>query len=59
MKYLIGPIIQISFMATDCSKGIHKFLEVKCYSDIFHLIITIISVINLIFYLVSSVSLSC
>ena len=58
MKYLIGPIIQISFMATDCSKGIHKFLEVKCYSDIFHLIITIISVINLIFYLVSSVSLS-
>ncbi len=58
MKYLIGPIIQISFMATDCSKGIHKFLEVKCYSDIFHLIITVISVINLIFYLVSSVALS-
>ena len=58
MKYLIGPIVQISLMATDCDKGIHKYLNVKCYSDIFHFIVAVISIINLIFYLISSIFLS-
>ena len=39
MKYLIGPIVQISLMATDCDKGVHKYLQIKCYSDIFHMIL--------------------
>ena len=58
MKYLIGPIVQISLMATDCDKGVHKYLQIKCYSDIFHFIVAIISIINLIFYLISSIFLS-
>ena len=58
MKYLIGPIVQISLMATDCKNGKHKYLDIKCYSDLTHLVITIVSVINLVFYLVSSVALS-
>ena len=58
LNYLIGPIMQISFMSTNCKKGVHKFLDVKCFKNIEHLLMFGASVINLIFYLVLSITLS-
>ena len=58
MNYLIGPIVQISIMATQCDGGTHKYLGVSCYSDWTHLAILIVSIVNLLFFLCVSIALS-
>ena len=58
MQYLIGPIVQISLMSITCKNKKHIFLEYECFKDFKHLFAVIASVINLIFFLVFSVSLS-
>ena len=58
MNYLIGPIVQIAIMATQCPGGQHKFLGTSCYSDWTHLVILVVSLINLLFFLTISIALS-
>ena len=57
-NYLIGPIVQISLLSTNCREGIHVYLNTVCYSDIGHIFVLIISMINLVFFLLLSVLLS-
>ena len=57
-NYLIGPIVQISILSTNCKNNKHIYLDVDCYSDISHLLIFIASMINLVFFLIFSVLLS-
>ena len=56
--YIIGPITQICLMFTNCEHGIHKYLHVKCYSNISHNLITFVSVFNFIFYFLFSLAMS-
>ena len=58
MQYLIGPIVQISLFSTNCKNNKHIFLNVECFKNFDHLLITVASVINLIFFLVLSIGLS-
>ncbi len=58
MQYLIGPIVQISLFSTNCKHNKHIFLNVECFKNFDHLLITVASVINLIFFLVLSIGLS-
>ena len=58
MQYLIGPIVQISLMSTNCKENKHVFLDVECYKNLDHLFITVASMVNLIFFLVLSIGLS-
>jgi len=58
MQYLIGPIVQISLFSTNCKNNKHIFLNVECFKNLEHLIITIASVINILFFLVLSIGLS-
>ena len=58
LNYFIGPIVQISILSTNCTNGIHVYLNVTCYSDYLHLVFLFISVINLIYFVILSVILS-
>ena len=58
LNYFIGPIVQISILSTKCENGIHKYLNVQCYSDSTHLTYLFISIINLVYFLVWSIILS-
>ena len=50
--YIIGPITQICIMFTNCEKGKHKFLQVTCFSDISHSLISLASIFNFIFFFI-------
>ena len=56
--YLIGPITKICIIFTNCENGIHKFMKVKCYSDNSHILISVASIFNFIFYLFFSLAMS-
>ena len=56
--YIIGPIVNICLLFAKCSNGIHEYLEVECFKNSTHLILSIVSVINLIFYLLFSLAMS-
>ena len=56
--YIIGPITQICIMFTNCENGIHKFLNVKCFSNTSHILISVASIINFIFFLLFSLAMS-
>ena len=56
--YIIGPITQICIMFTNCEKGKHKFLQVTCFSDISHSLISLASIFNFIFFLLFSLAMS-
>lgn len=58
LNYFIGPIVQISILSTNCQGGLHKYLQTSCYSDTTHIIIFIISFINLIVFVSWSILLS-
>ena len=49
--YLIGPVVEICLHAFSCDKGIHRHTGEKCYTNITHLIILIISIFMLIMYI--------
>ena len=50
--YLIGPVIEICLHGFSCDKGVHRYIGKKCYSNIIHLIVLIISVFMLLMYIV-------
>ena len=56
--YIIGPITQICIMFTNCEKGKHKYLQVTCFSDISHSLISLASIFNFIFFLLFSLAMS-
>jgi len=58
LNYFIGPIVQVSILATNCQNGIHKYLNTSCYSDSTHLIFAFLSLFNLIFFIGWSIILS-
>ena len=58
MQYLIGPIVQISLMSITCKNNKHVFLGYECFKNYKHLLIVIASIINLLFFLFLSISLS-
>ena len=58
LEYLIGPIVEISLISFNCKNKTHIFLGYKCYSDIKHLFTVIISIINLLFFLILTIGLS-
>lgn len=58
LNYFVGPIVQISILATNCSNGVHKYLNVSCYSDSTHLIFLFISFFNFVFFVGWSIVLS-
>ena len=56
--YIIGPITQICIMFTKCDNGIHQILNVQCFSDTSHILISVASIFNFIFYLLFSLAMS-
>ena len=56
--YIIGPIAQICIIFTNCDNGKHKYLQTACFSDISHILITVASIFNFIFYLLFSLAMS-
>ena len=56
--YIIGPIAHICIIFTNCEKGMHKYLNVTCYSDISHVLISFASIFNFIFFLLFSLAMS-
>lgn len=58
LNYFVGPIVQISILSTKCPNGVHYFLGTTCYSGVEHLIFTIISIINLVYWVGMSIILS-
>ncbi len=51
-NYGLCPLINIMMMAIHCDKGIHKYLEIKCYTGkhLIYLIISLFLLICLLFY---------
>ena len=56
--YIIGPITHISIMFTNCNGGVHHYLQVSCFSDISHILISFASIFNFIFFLLFSLAMS-
>ena len=52
------PLINILMLTTKCENSKHIYLNVKCYSNLFHLIIVIVSMIFLFFIVIYSIILS-
>ena len=58
MDYLIGPIVQTSLLSTYCIDGTHKYLHVECYKHWQHIVFMVISMFNLVFFVIISIGLS-
>ena len=56
--YIIGPIVNICLLFSKCKHNVHEFLEIECFSNINHVLISVASVINLIFFLLFSLAMS-
>ena len=56
--YIIGPIVNICLLFSKCSNGVHEFLEIPCFKNATHIMISVVSVINLIFFLLFSLAMS-
>ena len=56
--YIIGPIVNICLLFSKCHNGKNDFLGVECFSNITHILISVASVINLIFFLLFSLAMS-
>ena len=55
--YIIGSITQICVMFTNCNNSVHQYLKTKCFGDTSHIIILVVSVFNLIFFLLFSLAM--
>ena len=53
--YLIGPGIEICLLSFWCNDGIHKFLNLECFSNPIHLKYVIFSIIICLLYILVSV----
>ena len=49
--YLLGPAMEICLLIFSCEKGRHKYLEVECFSNKKHILITIISIFIILIYI--------
>ena len=58
MDYLIGPIVQTSLLSTHCIGGSHKYLQVECYKHWQHIVFVVISMFNILFFVMLSIGLS-
>lgn len=58
LNYFVGPIVQISILATRCTNGNHDYLKVTCYADATHVIFTFVSIFNLLYWIILSIVLS-
>ena len=56
--YIIGPIVNICLLFSNCSHGIHQFLQIECFTNITHILLSAASIINLIFFLLFSLAMS-
>ena len=56
--YIIGPIVNICLLFSKCSNGVHEYLQIECFKDISHVLISVASIINLIFFLLFSLAMS-
>ena len=56
--YIIGPIVNICLLFSKCSNGVHEFLQVECFKNITHILLSAASIINLIFFLLFSLAMS-
>ena len=56
--YIIGPIVNICLLFSNCSNGIHQFLQIECFTNITHILLSAASIINLIFFLLFSLAMS-
>ena len=56
--YIIGPIVNICLLFSKCHNKRHDFLEIECFTNITHVLISVASVINLIFFLLFSLAMS-
>jgi hypothetical protein len=56
--YIIGPIVNICLLFSKCSDGVHEYLQVECFKDISHVLISVASIINLILFLLFSLAMS-
>ena len=56
--YIIGPIVNICLLFIKCHNKMHDFLEIECFTNITHVLISVASVINLIFFLLFSLAMS-
>ena len=55
--YIIGSITQICVMFTNCNNSVYQHLKTKCFGDTSHIIILVVSVFNLIFFLLFSLAM--
>ena len=51
LNYLIGPILCTCLIPFDCKGGTNNILGLTCFSDLKHLILFILSIINFCFFL--------
>ena len=56
--YIIGPIVNICLLFSKCSNGKHEFLQIECFTNITHILLSAASIINLIFFLLFSLAMS-
>ena len=49
--YLIGPIINIGLESILCNNNTHKYLQIACFSNAKHLLITILSLLMILLYI--------
>ena len=56
--YIIGPIVNICLLFSNCHNNNHDLLNIKCFTNITHILISVASVINLIFFLLFSLAMS-
>jgi hypothetical protein len=56
--YIIGPIVNICLLFSKCSNGKHEFLQIECFKNITHILLSVASIINLIFFLLFSLAMS-
>ena len=56
--YIIGPIVNICLLFSKCSNGVHEYLGIECFTNVTHIIISVASIINIIFFLLFSLAMS-
>ena len=49
--YFIGPTIEICLLSIWCENGQHKFLKIKCFSNLSHIKYIIFSILTCLFYI--------
>ena len=56
--YIIGPIVNICLLFSKCSDGVHEYLKIECFTNVTHILLSVASIINIIFFLLFSLAMS-